>query len=58
VYNAARGAPVPSVNAAVSLMLFVSLGVAGLAYVVYRVLTRRRPADSGAMGDLGSAAGL
>jgi spermidine/putrescine transport system permease protein len=58
VYNAARGAPVPSVNAAVSLMLFVALGVAGLAYLVYRVLTRRRPADAGAIGDLGSAAGL
>jgi hypothetical protein len=58
VYNAARGAPNPSVNAAVSLMLLASLGVAGVAYLVYRVLTRRRPADAGAIGDLGSAAGL
>jgi spermidine/putrescine transport system permease protein len=58
VYNAARGAPVPSVNAAVSVMLIASLGVAGLAYLVYRLLTRARPAAAGGIGDLGSAAGL
>ena len=56
VYNAARGAPVPAVNAAVSLMLFASLAVAGLAYVVYR-FTHRQPPGEG-IGDLGSAAGL
>jgi spermidine/putrescine transport system permease protein len=58
VYNAARGAPVPSVNAAVSVMLIASLGVAGLAYLAYRLLTRARPAAAGGIGDLGSAAGL
>jgi spermidine/putrescine transport system permease protein len=58
VYNAARGAPVPSVNAAVSVMLIASLGVSGLAYLVYRLLTRARPAATGGIGDLGSAAGL
>jgi len=59
VYNAARGAPAPSVNAAVSVMLLASLGVAGFAYLIYRALARRRgPAGAETIGDLGSAAGL
>jgi spermidine/putrescine transport system permease protein len=59
VYNAARGGPVPTVNAAVSVMLFASLAVAGLAYLVYRSLSRmREPAGADAIGGLGSAAGL
>jgi len=59
VYNAARGAPDPSVNAAVSVMLFSSLGVAGLAYVLYRSLNRaREPAASGSMGNFGPTVGL
>jgi spermidine/putrescine transport system permease protein len=57
VYNAARGAPAPSVNAAVTVMLVASLSVAGFAYLLYRLFARtRQPAD--AIGDLGSAAGL
>jgi spermidine/putrescine transport system permease protein len=57
VYNAARGAPVPSVNAAVSVMLFASLGVAGVAYLMYRLVTRA-PRSEGAMGGLGTTVGL
>jgi spermidine/putrescine transport system permease protein len=59
VYNAARGAPVPSVNAAVSVMLCASLGVVGFAYLLYRSLTRaRQPAGADAIGPLRSSAGL
>ena len=59
VYNAARGAPVPSVNAAVSVMLFASLGVAGFAYILYRLLSRaQQPAGPEAIGGLTSTAGF
>jgi len=59
VYNAARGAPVPSVNAAVSVMLFASLGVAGVAYLLYRLVTRTPKSEGeGAMSGLGTTVGL
>jgi spermidine/putrescine transport system permease protein len=46
VYNAARGAPLPSVNAAVSMMLALSLTVSGLAYLLYRSVFRSRQAGT------------
>lgn len=46
IYNAARGAPSPSVNAAASFMLFATLSVTLVGYLAYRWATRhqRRPA--------------
>lgn len=53
VYNAARGAPLLSVNAAVTLMLLASLSVALLAYVAYRLVSRtQQPGAAGAVGGL------
>lgn len=40
IYDAARAAPPPSVNAAATTMLVITLGAIGLAALVYRVLTR------------------
>jgi spermidine/putrescine transport system permease protein len=43
VYNAARGAPLPSVNAAVTLMLTASLGVVVIAFALSRLIARSKP---------------
>ena len=40
IYNTARGAPTPALNALATIMLVVSLLALVLAYVVYRALTR------------------
>jgi spermidine/putrescine transport system permease protein len=40
IYDAARAAPPPSVNAAATTMLVITLGAIGLAALVYRALTR------------------
>ena len=54
VYNAARGAPLPSVNAAVTLMLLASLSLVALAYLTYRLISRTpQRAGASAVGGLG-----
>ena len=40
IYSTARGAPTPALNALASVMLFSTLIAVGIAYVLYRVLTR------------------
>jgi spermidine/putrescine transport system permease protein len=51
VYNAARGAPLPSVNAAVTLMLLASLTFVALAYLTYRLVARTpQPTGASAIG--------
>jgi spermidine/putrescine transport system permease protein len=40
IYSTARGAPTPALNALASLMLFSTLIAVGIAFVIYRVLTR------------------
>ena len=40
VYSATRGAPLPSVNALAAIMVYMTLTAIGLAYLVYRFMTR------------------
>jgi len=40
IYSTARGAPTPALNALASLMLFSTLIAVGIAFVIYRFLTR------------------
>jgi spermidine/putrescine transport system permease protein len=40
IYSTARGAPTPALNALASVLLFSTLIAVGIAYVLYRVLTR------------------
>lgn len=40
VYVAAKSAPLPSINALAAIMVFLSLGAATLAFLMYRFLTR------------------
>ena len=52
IYNTARGAPTPALNALASLLLFASFGAIVLGYLGYRFLTRGEGESS-----LGSFAG-
>jgi spermidine/putrescine transport system permease protein len=52
IYNSARGAPTPALNALASLLLFASFGAIVLGYLGYRFLTRGEGESS-----LGSFAG-
>lgn len=51
VYSAARSSPLPSINAAASIMVFLSVTMVALAFILYRYMTRgerpRRDGDSG-----------
>jgi spermidine/putrescine transport system permease protein len=40
IYNASRGSPTPAINAAVSLMLVLTLAAITIGFLVYRRLTR------------------
>jgi len=53
IYNSARAAPTPALNALATLMLLSSLVAVVLGFLVYRRLTRgeRRAAGAGAVGD-------
>ena len=45
IYSATRAAPLPSINALASIMVYFTLGAIGISYLVYRVMTRgERPA--------------
>ena len=48
IYNTARAAPTPALNALATILLVTSLAVVALGYAVYRVFSRgERPADRG-----------
>ena len=54
IYNSARAAPTPALNALASLMLLVSLVVAFLGFLAYRRFSRgERGADTGVTGFAG-----
>ncbi len=46
IYGATRAAPLPSVNALAALMVYFTLAALGVAYLLFRILTRgERPAE-------------
>ncbi len=47
IYNTARGAPTPALNALATLVLAASIGVILLGYLAYRYVTRGERSDSG-----------
>ena len=50
IYGATRAAPLPSVNALAALMVYFTLAALGLAYLLFRFLTRgERPSGGGHM---------
>ena len=49
IYSAGRTAPTPALNALASLTLFVTLGIAALAFLVWKAVSRTR---GGATGEL------
>ena len=50
VYSATRGAPLPSVNALAAIMVYMTLSAIGIAYLVFRFMTRHeRKAGRGGM---------
>jgi len=50
IYNSARAAPTPALNALASLMLAASLLAVLAGYALYRFLTRGERADSRGLG--------
>jgi len=58
IYSAARAAPLPSVNALAALMVYFTLAALGLAYFLFRFLTRgeRRAGQPGksVVGEMGA----
>ncbi len=58
IYSAARAAPLPSVNALAAVMVYFTLAALGLAYFLFRFLTRgeRRAGKQGKtmVGDMGA----
>jgi spermidine/putrescine transport system permease protein len=56
IYSATRAAPLPSVNALAAIMVFFTLGALGVAYLIFRFLTRgERPKGGRSMvGDMGA----
>jgi len=49
IYSATRAAPLPSINALASIMVYFTLGAIGISYLVYRLMTRgEKPARGGA----------
>lgn len=40
VYSSTRGAPMPSINALAAIMVFMTLGAIGIAFLTYRFMTR------------------
>jgi len=57
IYSTARGAPTPALNALASLMLFSTLIAVGIAFVIYRVLTRGERGTAGSGGAFQDFAG-
>jgi len=50
IYGATRAAPLPSVNALAALMVYFTLAALGLAYLLFRFMTRgERPGQGGHM---------
>ena len=50
IYGATRAAPLPSVNALAALMVYFTLAALGLAYLLFRFMTRgERPGQGGGM---------
>jgi len=48
IYSATRAAPLPSINALASVMVYFTLVAIGISYLVYRFMTRgERPAGGG-----------
>jgi spermidine/putrescine transport system permease protein len=48
IYSATRAAPLPSINALASVMVYFTLFAIGISYLVYRLMTRgERPAGGG-----------
>jgi spermidine/putrescine transport system permease protein len=48
IYSATRAAPLPSINALASIMVYFTLFAIGISYLVYRLMTRgERPAGGG-----------
>lgn len=52
VYNATRAAPLPSINAVASIMVYLTLVAILLAYGLYRLLTRGESRSGGQGSDL------
>ena len=56
IYNTARAAPTPALNALASLLLFAALAAVVIGFLVYRRLTRGdSTADRGLGGFTGEA---
>jgi spermidine/putrescine transport system permease protein len=49
IYSSTRAAPLPSINALAAIMVYMTLSAIGIAYLVYRFMTRgeRRSGDQG-----------
>lgn len=52
VYSATRSAPLPSINAAAAIMVYLTLGAVILAFGLYRFMTRGERVKGQASGDL------
>jgi len=53
VYSSTRGAPLPSVNALAAIMVYMTLSAIGIAYLVYRFMTRgERPSGEHQRGGM------
>ncbi len=59
IYQSTRAAPLPSVNALAAIMVYFTLGALGIAYLIFRFLTRgERPAGGAARSMMGEMGGL
>ena len=59
IYSATRAAPLPSVNALAAIMVYFTLAALGIAYLIYRFLTRgERPAGGTARSMIGDVGGI
>jgi spermidine/putrescine transport system permease protein len=59
IYQSTRAAPLPSVNALAAIMVYFTLAALGIAYLIYRFLTRgERPAGGAGRSMMGDMGGL
>jgi spermidine/putrescine transport system permease protein len=58
IYGATRAAPLPSVNALAALMVYFTLAALGLAYLLFRFLTRGERPAGGSSNMVGGMGGL
>jgi spermidine/putrescine transport system permease protein len=55
IYSATRAAPLPSINALASIMVYFTLVAIGISYLVYRFMTRgERPVGGAGKSMVGS----